>query len=669
MKFRGDINALRAFAVTAVVLYHYKVNFIPGGFVGVDVFFVISGYLMTAIITGRMAKGRFSIGAFYYDRAKRIIPGLCGLCFVLLAAGYFVLDPAAYKALGSMAIAALLFFSNFQFWQATNYFDPESCQRWLLHTWSLSVEWQFYLLYPIILLALRAERAAWRFIVPILWLMTISSFALCVWSATYSPASAFYLLPQRAWELLAGGIVALQFGNAQRKHPGTLIGGGLAAIGAAVFAFDTTMAWPSYWALLPVIGTCLIISANKPDAFPFKNQIIQAVGKWSYSIYLWHWPIAAAAVYFYFAKTTALKIACELLVLAAIIALGGLLLSIAAKEWNRRIGEARPRMLAGGTGVFGLLLGFAITVSGEGLPNRRPDIARELENYAAAAQDWSFPKECIGTDPAGNLRPCRLGAASGGVLFLGDSFAMHIYGRFAEAAKRNPDLSFTFLASLGCPPVTGMRMMSDPYRCNGFFEKALQFAEARQFQRIVLAARWYAYFTSKDGWMCFESGSECRLERDPSSYFARLDAVFDALRGRLQALKDRGAEIVILGSIPGGQWNFPSELAKRKFLGIDTEDAEYIDRYAFEKNAAAINVRLNTLASATGGKFIDPLNFLCDGNKCPTVDDEGVPYYIDKDHLRASAVKTARFQFLDDAAGIGTRLSAARNRPEQLSGF
>jgi hypothetical protein len=135
MKFRYDIDALRALAVTAVVLFHYKVDFILGGFVGVD---VISDYLMTCIIMRRLAKGSFTVRGFYADRGRRIIPGLLGLCFGLLAAGYFVLEPGAYQTLGSTAIGALLFVSNFQFWEGTSYFNPESANSWLLHSWSLS---------------------------------------------------------------------------------------------------------------------------------------------------------------------------------------------------------------------------------------------------------------------------------------------------------------------------------------------------------------------------------------------------------------------------------------------------------------------------------------------------------------------------------------------------
>ena len=382
MKFRNDINALRALAVTAVVLFHYKVNFVLGGFVGVDIFFVISGYLMTSIITGRLAKGCFSIWEFYGDRAKRIVPGLLGLCVGLLVAGYFVLDPFTYQTLGKTAIGALLFVSNFQFWEGTSYFNPENANQWLLHSWSLSVEWQFYLIYPIILLGLHAQRTMRRYLAPILWLLAVSSFFLCVWSSALCPVSAFYLLPQRAWEMLAGGIVALQFKNSQWQYPSCLIWIGFLSISIAIIAYDSTMAWPSYWALLPVAGTCLIIAANQSGAQLFKNQLIQTVGKWSYSIYLWHWPVVVAASYFYFVKTTALKIGCEIVILAAILAIGGILLSLIKRNLTRLVVEgARQPAAAGGAAAVAVATTFALLVIEDGLISRRPDLAKDLETY------------------------------------------------------------------------------------------------------------------------------------------------------------------------------------------------------------------------------------------------------------------------------------------------
>ncbi|MBO0733924.1 MAG: acyltransferase [Methylocapsa sp.] len=659
-KFRHDINALRALAVGAVVLYHYKVSFIPGGFAGVDVFFVISGYLMTAIIAGRLAKDSFSIWQFYRDRARRIVPGLLGLCTGLLAAGYFLLEPMAYKAMGQESAAALLFVSNFKYWQGSSYFDPGTIRNWLLHTWSLSVEWQFYLLYPILLICLHKANPARRRIIPALWLLALFSFLLCVWPAKYHPESAFYLLPQRAWEMLAGGIVAVQFDNRQWKYPFLLLGAGFLAIGIAIFAFDATLAWPSCYALLPCIGTCLVIAANRPAASLFTNRLIQMTGRWSYAIYLWHWPVTAGAAYLYFVDTTALKIAAEMLILAAIISAGGVcLVLIQAIPAQFRVQESLPAAARGAI-AFSIAAGFALLAANGGMPGRRPDIAKKLQAYADAAQDWNYPSECMGTDAAGNLRPCRLGAAvDSGVLIIGDSFAMHIYGRFADAAKFNPQNSFTFLASLGCPPVLGMRMIDDRYNCSGFFDKALQFAKARHFKRILLASRWNAYFRPQERWMCFETTEGCKTEKEPSSYYRQLDVAFGTLRSRLLGLKKEGAEIVILWTMPWGRWNVPAEMAKRSFLGLDTQDVAYIDRNEFERKAEPVKLRLEELASEIGGRFVDPLDFLCDDMRCPTLDRDGTPYYIDDQHIRSKTMRSARFRFLDDPAGISEQLTKA----------
>jgi hypothetical protein len=202
-------------------------------------------------------------------------------------------------------------------------------------------------------------------------------------------------------------------------------------------------------------------------------------------------------------------------------------------------------------------------------------------------------------------------------------------------------------------------MIHDKLHCNGFVDKALQFVKARDFKRIVLVANWYDYFGPRDGAICFMEGDSCVDTRDPARYFAYLDASLASLRTRLQEFRKRGAEIVIVGATPRGDWDVPVELAKRKFLRLDTQYIETIDRDAFEELAAPIKSRLISLASSIGAKFIDPLDFLCDNHQCPTVDEDGVPYFRDRGHFRSGAVTRARFQFLDEAAGLKRSLSAA----------
>ena len=661
MKFRYDINALRALAVIAVVLFHYKVDFVSGGFVGVDIFFVISGYLMTAIIMGRLEKGTFSFWQFFRDRAKRIVPGLSAMVFGLLGAGYLLLEPATYHYLGSTSISALLFFSNFRFWDATAYFDPQSDIKWLLHTWSLSVEGQFYLAYPILLMGLYKFERTRRHILFVLWVLALLSFVSCVWLSLSQPPSAFYLLPPRAWELIAGGIVVLQFPNDRRVYASSLLACGFLLIGVSIALYDKNMPWPYFWGLPPVVGTCLVIAANRADAAVFRINIIQMIGRWSYSIYLWHWPVAVAAVYFGFITTTPAKLAAQIIIIVAILAAGSQALSLFKRFFEVQLnGFSRPGLIWDAA-VLGLTLAIAgvITVN-QGLAGRRPDGLRQYGAYATAAKDWDYPDQCNGTDANGNLRPCRLGAADDrGTLFVGDSFAMQIYGRFAEIAKQESGSSFTFLASSSCPPVTGIRIVHDHFNCNGFFDKALHFARERHFTRIMLVSNWEAYFRPEFGKVCFETADGCRAEREPQSFYVLLDAALLRLRSILVDLKNSGSEIVIIGTTPSGVWNVPAELARRKFLGRDTADIESIDRAQFSDYTYPVKRRLMALATASGGRFIDPLDYLCDDHRCPTVDSEGLPYFRDQCHYRSAAVKTARFEFLDDAAGLRRRVSAA----------
>lgn len=666
-KFRYDINALRALAVSGVVLYHYKVIFVPGGYVGVDIFFVISGYLMTNIIVGRLQKNAFSILDFYYDRARRILPGLAGLCFCLLAAGFVFLDPVTYRYVAYTSVSALLFFSNFRFSEAIGYFDPQTDTKWLLHTWSLSVEWQFYLLYPILLIGLYKFAATRRYLTPTLWGMAAASLLLCIWSTEADPASAFYLLPQRAWELLAGGIVALQFRTCERKYSAPLLAGGLLLIGVSVFVFDKNMPWPSYWALLPVVGTCLVIAANRSDAAVFKNELIQITGKWSYSIYLWHWPIAVATGYFgasYFGvtRTGPLLIIAKLLILAAVISVGGYLLFLMKKLSERKFIpsiSALPRFVPI-AGALASTVGFALLVTtNRGFPERREGTSKQLETYRMVVSDWDYPRTCDGTDLAGNLRPCQLGPSErNSVLVIGDSFAMQVFNRFADAAKVRSETSLTFLASSGCPPVAGVQYATDKFHCNGFFDKALHFAETGDFKRIVLISTWYGYFSPSNSTICFVAGDSCKQEPEPTRYFEQLDATLAKFAARLLEFRKRGIEIVIVSATPFGEWDVPSELLKRQFLGIDTKDIDYIDRAQFETYIAPLKERLMSLASSIGATFVDPLDFLCQDGRCGTIDENAVPYYRDREHFRAGAVRAGRFGFLDDALGAQKQYSA-----------
>jgi len=315
VQFRKDINGLRAIAVIAVVLFHFNASWMPGGFAGVDVFFVISGFLMTGIIFKGIEQENFSILRFYTARANRIIPALAVLCLVLLVLGWFYLTPSDYKALGKHVGSSIVFLSNIIYLKESGYFDPASHEKWLLHTWSLSAEWQFYIIYPLVLLVLKKFMSLNTMRVTVL-VGTVLGFIFCI-IATYKwPNPSYYLLPARAWEMMIGGVAYLfpfKLTNTKKK---VFEWTGLALITLSYIFISKENLWPGYLAAIPVLGAFLLIQAQRNDSIITSNIIIQSLGKWSYSIYLWHWPLVVALSYFHI---TNFKILVFVIILCALL--------------------------------------------------------------------------------------------------------------------------------------------------------------------------------------------------------------------------------------------------------------------------------------------------------------------------------------------------------------
>jgi peptidoglycan/LPS O-acetylase OafA/YrhL len=296
MKFRKDINALRAIAVIAVVLYHFNPSWLSGGFAGVDVFFVISGYLMTGIIFRGFEKNSFSLLKFYASRGSRIIPPLAVLCLILLILGYFFLLTWDYKTLGRDISTSMSFVSSLVFSLKGDYFEVKD--NFLLHTWSLSTEWQFYIIYPLLLVTL-CKFTTIATIKKIIVLTCCLGFAFSVFATFKWPTPSYYLLPTRAWEMLLGGIAYLYpmtLNNNKKRLFSTI---GLVLISASYVLISKENQWPGYLAFFPVMGAFLVIQAQQSDNRLFNNLILQKIGLWSYSIYLWHWPIAVSFSYYH----------------------------------------------------------------------------------------------------------------------------------------------------------------------------------------------------------------------------------------------------------------------------------------------------------------------------------------------------------------------------------
>jgi peptidoglycan/LPS O-acetylase OafA/YrhL len=303
MNFRKDINGLRAIAVIAVVIFHFNAAWLPGGFAGVDVFFVISGFLMTSIIFRGLEQEKFSVIKFYVARANRIIPALATLCIILLILGCFFFMPSVYKDLGKHISSSMSFFSNIIYWNEAGYFDTESHKKWLLHTWSLSVEWQFYILYPLLLIVLR-NYFSLKFLKQLIVIFTTICFSFCVYITFKNPDFSYYSLPTRAWEMMLGGIAYLYPLKLKERSKIIVECTGLFLILGSYFFISEDNLWPGYLALFPVMGAFFIIQAQRQDSFFTNNVVFQKLGTWSYSIYLWHWPLVVTIYTFQFSSSS-----------------------------------------------------------------------------------------------------------------------------------------------------------------------------------------------------------------------------------------------------------------------------------------------------------------------------------------------------------------------------
>ena len=296
MLYRKEIDGLRALAVIPVILFHAGFEFFGGGFVGVDIFFVISGYLITSIILAELDNGTFTIANFYERRIRRIFPALFFVIIAIIPFAYYWLLPAELASFGKSIASVSIFASNFFFWQESDYFASDSEYLPLLHTWSLAVEEQYYLFFPIIMILL------WRFgkniLLTTLIVLAILSIALSEWAWRYSPDFNFYMLPTRMWELLAGAFTAFYLIN--RAPTGNQIGAilGLLAIFFSLIFYDDGIPIPSLYGLLPILGTVFIILFATEQTLVGKllsQKLVVVIGLISYSAYLWHVPIFAFA--------------------------------------------------------------------------------------------------------------------------------------------------------------------------------------------------------------------------------------------------------------------------------------------------------------------------------------------------------------------------------------
>ena len=447
MEFRKDINGLRALAVLSVVVFHFDSTWMPGGFAGVDIFFVISGYLMTGIIFTGLKSDKFNLFSFYKSRAKRIIPALAALCLAVFAFGWFFLGNSEFLNLARHSLGSLLFFSNFLYWGEAGYFDAVSTSKWLLHTWSLSVEWQFYMLYPLLVMALVRFFSGEVARILILALSVICML-LSVYFTFRWPDASYYLLPARSWEMLLGAVVFLFPWSVTRKQSFLLFFLGVILVCISFISFSSEDFWPGYLAAIPVAGTALVLYANRKNSIVLTNPFSQKIGLWSYSIYLWHWPIV---VFLYF-HGPSISLSLKLVGIFASIVLGALSYYL--------VERGRGYVMKMSFASFALAF-CVVTISQNDNVNELREYTAQYEkkdwvefykkSYVPGGEYWFACNAARHLVKTGELRvegKCIENKGAGGVVLWGDSHAGALSGVIPSILKDG--VAYNQLASTAC---------------------------------------------------------------------------------------------------------------------------------------------------------------------------------------------------------------------------
>ena len=629
-KYRPDIDGMRAIAVGSVVLSHAFPNLVPGGFVGVDIFFVISGYLISTILINDLERGSFSIGQFYNRRIKRIFPALIGVMLTVAALGWLLLFKSEFATLGRHIVASSLYAENLLLWSESSYFDVSSELKPLLHLWSLAIEEQFYIFWPLLMLS--AHR--WRINFALMFaIFAGASFALNLHDVFNAPTAAYYSPLGRAWELMVGSCLAYieVHGSrvpSQHRNLRSVLGFGLLL--SALALVRPWRHFPGFWALLPTLGTALLISGGA-DSWVNRRVLSAAPMVWcgliSYPLYLWHWPLLSFVHIVYGRLSTEPAIAC---VLASVI-LATLTFRFMEGPFRKRRAGSRAALglLAAMVGV--MALGACITL--RGIP------VRLRHFHEPTLTEWEFLKDKTDHFDANVAGIFRLAPdRAQDVLFIGDSHIAQYASRLDKVIAADPRNPGAVLAiGGGCIPIEGVDN-DDPNRrgCWKLRDQAYAMADQHQFHTIVIGGAWNWYFLDAD--YVYEAAGR----RLPLRSLAGRQMALERLGERIEALIKSGDRVVLMLDNPYSRDLKISGAEVRLSLSkthLDVDRTVQVDARQVE-----LRQELLALAQRTGAEVIDPFAAVCDGRTCRVTDAEGNPMYKDEGHFDPEwAVEHARF--------------------------
>lgn len=650
--YRPDIDGLRAIAVIAVLIYHAFPHLLPSGFIGVDIFFVISGFLITSIILKQVDQGHFSILDFYGRRIRRIFPALLLVMLSVYVLGWRSLLASEYKMLGQHMAASAGFGANVMYWLESGYFDVASQQKPLLHLWSLGVEEQFYVFWPLFLILILKCRA--RPLIPMV-VLALCSFVANVYLITIDPVQTFFLPHTRAWELAIGGIVSIfvkrredlrgidENGSSLSVNASNL----LSVIGAIVVASAFILIrdekqFPGWYGLLPTMGAACLIFAGKDSQLAkvlLSNRLMVAIGLISFPLYLWHWPLLSLLTILEVGKATNQM---KLWMLALAVVLATLTYLLIEKPIRH---TRSPAMVSAVLLILMMALAYLgyNTYSRDGLVFR----ASQFQAISKAQNEWEFPGQMKRGDLAGVSLFQQNSEGNATTLFIGDSNLEQYYPRAAQLIEENPKSNkIIFLSEGGCLPIPNTVSKQNTL-CEGVANGVVKVLNSRtDIRKVVIAAQWYGYlFIENQNAKFVADGKEYPIGKDSEGYRKALSALADEIK----MMKRRGLDVYLVLNIPIGLEFNPSYIAKRSIMSLwqgfslRTGGRRLSE---FESAFSKIKQDLIQLGHDSGAIVIDPTDTICRDDVCSSVDDDLTPKYKDDGHLRPTYVRR-HIRFLD----------------------
>jgi peptidoglycan/LPS O-acetylase OafA/YrhL len=627
--YRPEIDGLRAVAVLPVILFHAGLGF-DGGYIGVDVFFVISGFLIGSLVVREIETGSFRLTRFWERRIRRLFPALA-VCLVATAVvGFFVLIPAHLKESGAALVAQPLLSANFLFWSRSGYFETASEYQPLLHTWSLAVEEQFYLFLPLVLVPLL--KGGRRRTLVVVCVFIVGSFAWCLYSTWRYPSAAFFLLPARIWELDLGVLLALiaRAGFRHRAVNEFAAIAGLAAIAVSVFVYDSSTAFPGAAAAVPCLGTALFLFANS-SSLTSSGRLLATplpvwIGKISYPLYLWHWP---CLVFFRYLCVGEAPLAIRLGALAA-----SFLLAWATWRWietpiRQKRFLAKPGLLAGvSAAVSALVVSAGILYdTKDGFPEKAAQRDTPPDSRDAPVAGFYAMKAWErrgGPFIAGDRSP-----ESPKMLLWGDSHSMALIPVLDDLGRKH-GVSVYAATEPGNGPLLGLRFGLTSRDGTDFEPVVRKLVDETPFTAALLVARWPVYLQAgehgaRNFILIDEEGRSVTGEKAKALFVRQLHAT-------IRYLEDRGMRVHLLRHVAYQPLSVPETIAQARLRGRDV-NAFAVPLTEHRREGTAVNRLLDEAVAGTGAVLHDPLPYFTDANGLYLMARDGLALYTDRSHL------------------------------------